>query len=196
MYTIFINDAVIYLTDNYALHTNKNFLIYKKVKLDSLLEKIENTALQSVYLYDQDLEFLWRDFKNNFDIIEAAGGVVSNEHNAILWIFRNDRWDLPKGKIEKGESKEIAAIREVEEECGISGVVLKQYLNTTYHLYAFKKKRVLKVTYWYSMFAEDQFVTPQVEEGITKVVWLNEDAMKKAFENTYGNIKLLFKDTT
>ncbi len=195
MYTIFINDAVVYLTDDYELKDKMNFFIYSEVDLQSTLIRLESSTLKSLYLYDKSLLALWANFKSQFKIIEASGGVVYNEHKEVLWIFRNDRWDLPKGKIEKGESKEIAAVREVEEECGIRNVTLKKYLNTTYHIYRYKEHRVLKISYWYTMHAYDQLLTPQIEEGITKVAWLNVNAQKKALKDTYGTIRLLFNDT-
>jgi len=192
MYTIFINDAVIYLTDNNSLKEENSFFKYDAIAM--ILQKIERNELTSVSIYHEKLDFLWNDFKKHFKDIEAAGGVVFNENNEILWIYRNDRWDLPKGKIEKNESREIAAIREVEEECGITNVKLNKYLNTTYHIYEYKGEKVLKTTYWYEMFADaNQVLTPQLEEGITEVTWLNNERMKEALNETYDNIKLLFQ---
>lgn len=194
MYTIFINDAVIYLTDDDNYKEENSFFNYTATDIDMILNKIEKSALKSVYLYHKTLDFLWNDFKSHFKIIEAAGGVVFNEKDEILWIYRNDRWDLPKGKIEKEESNEIAAIREVEEECGITNIVLKNYVKTTYHIYEYKEKQILKITYWYKMLTKaNQLLTPQREEGITKVTWLHKTAMKEALEDTYENIKLLFR---
>ena len=194
MYTIFINDAVIYLTDDDNYKDEISFFNYEDVDIDMILRKIEKSALKSVYLYHKTLALLWHDFKSHFKSIEAAGGIVYNEKDEILWIYRNNRWDLPKGKIEKEESNEIAAIREVEEECGITNVVLKKYVKTTYHIYEYKEKQVLKITYWYKMLTKaNQVLTPQREEGITKVIWLNKMTMKEALEDTYDNIKLLFQ---
>ena len=194
MYTIFINDTVIYLTDDYKYREENSFFNYEDVDIDMILNKTEKSGLKTVYLYHKTLALLWNDFKSHFKSIEAAGGIVFNEKDEILWIYRNNRWDLPKGKIEKEESNEIAAIREVEEECGITNLVLKKYLKTTYHIYEYKEKRVLKITYWYKMSTQaNQVLTPQTEEGITKVAWLNKIAMKEALVDTYDNIKLLFQ---
>lgn len=195
MYTIFINDVAIYLTDNDSIKGDNSFFKYDAITVDMILQKIEKNELTSICIYHEKLDFLWNDFKTYFKNIEAAGGVVFNEHNEILWIYRNNRWDLPKGKIEKGESREIAAVREVEEECGITNVKLKEYLKTTYHIYEYKEQQVLKTTYWYQMsILGNQTLTPQVEEGITKVAWLDTLSMKKVIEDTYANIKLLFND--
>ncbi len=192
MYTIFIDDTVIYLTDNHNCKDDISFVNYEDIEMSMVLEKVKNEALQTVYLYHHNIDFLWSDFKKQFKIIEAAGGVVFNEYEEVLWIYRNERWDLPKGKIEKNEDITIAAIREVEEECGISNVVLKKFIMPTYHIYQYKRMNVLKVTYWYEMFVDShQELMPQLEEGITKVSWLDTKAMKEAIKDTYDNIKLL-----
>jgi len=194
MYTIFINDVVIYLTDNSDFKKKNYFFNYRENSISEILAKLGSLVGSSLYVYHPELDFLWQDFKDCFKVIEAAGGVVFNEKEEVLWIYRNNRWDLPKGKIEKGESKEIAAIREVEEECGISNLILKEYRKTTYHIYEYKGEKVLKITYWYDMNARgNQLLKPQLEEGITKVTWLNEMAMIEAKKDTYDNIKLLLQ---
>ncbi len=193
MYTIFINDAVIYLTDDAKDTKEKSFMRYDSNRLSDILRNIEKGFLTDVHLYHPDLEFLWYDFKRHFELIEAAGGIVFNESDEVLWIYRNGRWDLPKGKIEKNEDKETAAIREVEEECGITKVILNDFLMSTYHIYQYKEETVLKVTHWYKMFADrHQELTPQMKEGITKVVWIGSDSMNEALNDTYGNIRMLF----
>ena len=119
----------------------------------------------------------------------AAGGLLTNPEGAILWIFRRGFWDLPKGKVEVGESIESAAVREVEEECGISDIKRGKLVLKTYHIYKGKKKWILKTTYWYEMVAPKQDVKPQVEEGITKVIWYSKHASKKVdLKNTYRSL--------
>jgi ADP-ribose pyrophosphatase YjhB (NUDIX family) len=194
MYTIFINDIPIYLTDELIDNDNINFYKYDETNLNETLNKLEKGELNSIYFYHANLSYLWNDFKNNFKIIEAAGGIVFNEKEELLWIYRNDKWDLPKGKIEKGEEKAVAAIREVQEECGIEELQIIKFVATTYHIYRYKGELILKFTYWYKMFSNSmQNLVPQKEEGITKVAWLHKTTMKEALEDTYDNIKLLFK---
>ena len=97
------------------------------------------------------IEENWKDFCSKFIMIEAAGGLVFNKDGHILMIFRNGKWDLPKGKLEIGESVEECAKREVEEECGIYGLDIIEKLLDTYHTYKLKGNKILKKTYWYKM---------------------------------------------
>ena len=110
----------------------------------------------------------------------------------MLFIFRNGKWDLPKGKVEKGEKVDEAAIREVEEECGVSNVEILNTLPSTYHIYPYKGKNVLKRTYWYSMTCNDSSkLIPQVEEGITEVKWISISALEPVKNNTFPSILYL-----
>ena len=191
MYTIFMNDSVIYLTNKMETESLK----YDVNSLKMILKKIEDERTSQAYFYHQDVSFMWSDFKNQFNIIEAAGGVVENENEELLWIFRNDKWDLPKGKIEKEESKELAAIREVEEECGVEDLKITAQLSDTYHIYKLGETYILKITYWYKMStAWNAVLEPQVEEGITEVKWGKKSEMSQLLSNTYKNIELLLKE--
>ncbi len=130
--------------------------------------------------------------QSRFTLLEAAGGIVTNNRREILFIMRNNVWDLPKGKIESGETPEIAAIRETEEESGISGTSIIHFFDYTYHTYIYQEKNILKKTWWYHMSANsDQPFKPQLEEGITKVAWLSPEELLPVFDNTYPNIKRL-----
>jgi 8-oxo-dGTP pyrophosphatase MutT (NUDIX family) len=108
-------------------------------------------------------------------------------------IFRNDKWDLPKGKLEVGENIEECAIREVEEECGVEELSIVKKLKSTYHTYKLNGKAILKRTYWFKMNSNYKLkLTPQFEEGITKVEWVSISEVPSKLENSYGNIKELF----
>lgn len=131
----------------------------------------------------------WSDFCSNYKIIEAAGGLVLNNKNKILMIFRNGKWDLPKGKLNIGEQIEEGAIREVKEECGINELQIEKKLIDTYHTYNLNGLKILKKTFWFLMKTSFKFpLTPQLEEGITKVKWCNEENVSKYLKNSYGNI--------
>lgn len=123
-------------------------------------------------------------------LIKAAGGIVANEENRYLFIFRNGRWDLPKGKLDLGEKARNAAVREVEEECGIHIDKLGNKICNTYHVYEMNKELILKKTSWYWMMAVNQHtLIPQLEEGITDVRWLGRADFKMIQQNTYPLIR-------
>ena len=122
-------------------------------------------------------------------MVEAAGGLVFNKDGDILMIFRNGKWDLPKGKLEIGESLEECVMREVEEECGIIGLDIIEKLLETYHTYNMDGEEVLKKTYWYKIKTDySAKLIPQLEEGITKVSWIDKDQIAEKMRNSYGNI--------
>ena len=194
MYTIFIDEIPIYLTDdpNYSLRNNS--FQYKKNIIPHIVNSIVSAKLKEVYIYHPDLKTLWKLFKKQFFIEKAAGGLVKNDREEYLFIFRLNRWDLPKGKIEKGESKKECAIREVMEECGLRHATISKKIQKTYHLFTRNERQVLKITHWYKMYTtQEGGLIPQLEEDITKVVFLNSEETKKAIEKTYGNIKRLFQ---
>ena len=135
------------------------------------------------------IEENWQVFCSQYIIVEAAGGVVLNNDDQILMIFRNGKWYLPKWKLETGESFEECAIREVEEECGITGLYIIEKTLETYHTYILRGKDVLKRTHWYKMKTNfDGELFPQIEEGITKVSWLYKHEISQKIKNSYGNI--------
>jgi len=193
MYTIFYNETPILLTDNLNNSSEENFFYIDKVNIYRLLETIKRNKYKKVFLFHSDKKTLWKTFKSHFKIEKAAGGLVKNKKGDTLFIYRFDKWDLPKGKIEKGESKKEAAIREVEEECGVNGLTIQKKLQKTYHIFQRNGQETLKITHWYAMATDFKGkLQPQLEEGITEVVFKNPSEVKEALENTYENIKLLF----
>ncbi len=136
---------------------------------------------------------MFKHLKSKYSIVKAAGGIVLNPQNELLIIKRYGLWDLPKGKIEKGEGKRVAALREVEEECGITGLSIVSKTNRTYHTYQFKGKYVFKVTCWYRMKYEGhEVLIPQTEEDITEVKWIAKADIKSILNQTYESLKPLF----
>jgi 8-oxo-dGTP pyrophosphatase MutT (NUDIX family) len=123
--------------------------------------------------------------------IIAAGGAVLNEEGALLMIFRRGKWDLPKGKLDKGESIEHCALREVMEETGLERVALGAPVHIGYHEYfdEYLKKDVIKETHWFLMKAPgNQPLVPQTEEDILEIKWVQGDDLKACLENSYPNI--------
>ncbi len=194
MYIIFIEDTPIYLTENLKFSSEKNFFYKDDTTIEALLDIAKSKLVEAVYLYHVDLKVLWKEFKWFFKIEKAAGGLVKNESDEILFIYRFNKWDLPKGKIENGEKKKVAAIREVEEECAITGLEITEKLPKTYHIFQRNGRETLKITYWYKMQTLfDGKLVPQLEEGITEVVFKDKQQTTDALKNSYGNILLLFK---
>jgi 8-oxo-dGTP pyrophosphatase MutT (NUDIX family) len=141
-------------------------------------------------LYNENETLLLEWFKSLFSIVEAAGGLVKNNKGEYLFIYRHGKWDLPKGKIEKGESIKKAAVREVEEECGISELTISKEITPTYHTYHLNEKQILKPTYWFEMnCGDDSQPIPQEEEGITEVRWITPENFEMVKKNTYESIK-------
>ena len=126
--------------------------------------------------------------------IIAAGGIVVNPKQEILWIFRRGFWDLPKGKLDPGETIPQCALREVQEETGINDIQLNELITTTYHDYFDKylNTQVTKETHWYKMSIQDlQNGIPQTEEDIEKMEWVSLDALGIPMQHTYENIKIV-----
>lgn len=167
-----------------ALYVGKKKLI--KNFLD-LLDK--NRSIRAVVLYCPDLQQLWSDFQACFKVLEAAGGYVENAAGELLVFYRRGSWDMPKGKIDPGETPEQAAIREVQEETGLQNIRLGQFLAHTYHTYEEKDKRILKSTWWYRMQTNDTQLVPQTEEDIEAIHWVMPRAWLDSGVEVYPNIR-------
>ncbi|MFM9951738.1 MAG: NUDIX hydrolase [Saprospiraceae bacterium] len=183
MYTIYINETRLLLKEADGMPENsigdaQNIVARyagKPKHLSGYIDMLEKTnRFQSITLYAEDYEKLVRDFFSLFKLIEAAGGLVLNPADEILFIYRRGFWDLPKGKIDKGESPSEAALREVREETGLEQLELGAELMITYHTYREKDgRRILKRTYWYQMKTEELALHPQAEEDIEEAVWMS-----------------------
>ena len=145
--------------------------------------------VQAIHLRCDNPSEAFKSFQEEHKVIEAAGGFVQSAQNRFLFIERLGYWDLPKGKVDEGESIAKAAMREVEEECGVSNLTLQEELPTTYHTYEHKGKRILKPTYWFSMSIQGEpKLTAQTEEGITQAVWLSQADAKELCSKMYASI--------
>ena len=180
-----------------AMELSGNVLFKKasNTQVSELLQLIEQNPfnqLRSVTLVSTDYGSLTDHVRGMYKIIRAAGGLVRKD-DKVLMIYRLKKWDLPKGKIEKGENAKNAAIREVEEECNVK-VRLDWKIGATWHTYTLKDKRVLKKTNWYAMSLENgSKIFPQVEEDIEEVRWMNGKGVYHALESTYRSIQYVFE---
>lgn len=151
---------------------------------------------ESYVLLDKDPKQLFKKIKKSFEVIKASGGLVKNAKGNYLFIYRNKKWDLPKGKVEKGEKMKEAGLREVEEECGVKILSNDRKICKTYHVYTLNNKLVLKKTNWYSMTVKGEpKLVPQKEEGITKAVWLGKSELKTVLKNTYPSIVQVLEES-
>ncbi|WP_417800961.1 NUDIX hydrolase [Tenacibaculum sp.] len=194
MYKVFVNDKPIIFTTSLKNEEDFSVYIYKNTIIEELIYKLKVGKLNGVYIYSNNLMEDWKDFKIKFKIITAAGGLVLNESKKVLFIYRGNKWDLPKGRVEEGENLMETAIREVEEECGIEKLIISRELLITYHLFMQQNEYRLKETHWYLMFSNyEGSLTPQLEEGITKAEFKAEEETNKALQNTFANIIMVYK---
>ena len=192
MYKIFVNDKPIVLTTTVGQETDfKNYLL-STVKLRRVIKELNSTDLKEIRLVGKKEKKLLKKFLKKLPNVVAGGGKVFNSKGEVLFIYRNDKWDLPKGKIEKKESIEDCAIREVEEETGVKGLEIVKPLDTTYHIFKRNGRHKIKVTHWFEMKTSyTGSLNPENDEGITKADWLCSEQIEKAMENSYANIKQL-----
>lgn len=151
--------------------------------------------MYKVFIENKEVQFdcksekeLLSEFKD-YQFIEAAGGIVTYQ-NKLLFIKRNGFWDIPKGKLDKGESPEEGAVREIEEECGLNQPKIIKHLLNTWHTYVLKNKKVIKKTYWYLLEASEKELklVPQMEEGITEVRLFDKNNLSEIKSNTFDSI--------
>ncbi len=187
-YRIYINEAALIITESspesmhgYQSVDSRDFDFpgfYQRIKGD-------RTPVQYV-LSTPNAKRVFKTLKTSAKLIKAAGGIVRNEENRYLFIFRKGKWDLPKGKLDEGEKPKKAAVREVQEECGIRVDKLGDKLANTYHVYEEADQLILKKTNWYKMYAEGQKdLKPQLEEDITRAEWLTSADFPMVRSNTY-----------
>ena len=155
---------------------------------------LERKKINSIGIFSQKHEIIIGLFKNKFPEIIAAGGKVINNKSEILFIYRDKKWDLPKGKMEKNENISQTALREVIEETGIKNLSIVKPLEKTYHIFKRRNKKFLKSTYWFEMKSDYAGkLKPQSKEGISRVEWIGIETLPLILPKCYANIKMLFK---
>lgn len=169
-----------------------------KTDLDRQVSRLSSAVKEDTVIMVHDSSItLENTFFSGYKLIHAAGGAVFNEDDKLLMIFRRNKWDLPKGKQDKGESIKKAAIREIEEETGVTQLRIVAQLKflfdkqpCTYHTYELNGRRILKSTYWYKMRTSDKRkLIPQASEGIEKVEWCSKRKVNEHLKNSFHSIE-------
>lgn len=195
MYKVFVNDKPLFLTNEIVKETDFQLFLLESADIKQVIVKMFQNKIHKAYLYHPDEKEIMKTLKTKIPVQKAGGGLVYNAKKEVLFIFRNGKWDLPKGGTEKGEVIEDTAMREVEEETGVGNLVVINKLQKTYHIFKRNGRFKLKITHWFEMHTTfDGIPEGQAEEGIEKVAWLNPEEIKEALKNSYENIKLLFED--
>ncbi|NVN95117.1 MAG: NUDIX domain-containing protein [Bacteroidetes bacterium] len=199
MYKVFVNNQSIHFvkTINIHLFDSEDIEFYqfqsKKALLAVIADFIDKKLTQRLYIYcPVNLTEVFSFFKAQYIEIKAGGGLVCNAEDKYLFIFRRGKWDLPKGKMEKGESIKTTAIREIEEETGMDNLTVIKKLPDTFHIYIEKNKNIIKHCYWFLMKTDSKkILKPQIKEDITKAVWLKKEEIIDTISNTYSSISHL-----
>ena len=193
---VFLCDEISPEIDKYRHHPDAVFIDeYSTAAINSLLHEINKPRFHAGIILGKDLQKLKEAFFKHFHIIQAGGGLIKNKNQEILMIFRREKWDLPKGKLDEGETIEQCAKREVEEETGLSHIKIIKLITITYHTYILFGKHNLKETHWFLMNAVgDEKLIPQTEEEITEITWAKKEELSKYLMNTFPTIKIVLKE--
>lgn len=193
MYKVFVNELPLILTNKISETGDGEYFLLNEESIQEAIKALKKKKLTEAYIYHPNHEEILKKFTKRIPLIVAAGGVVTNAKGKVLFIYRNDKWDLPKGKLDKGESIEDCAIREVMEETGVQGLRIENFLKITYHIFSNSGTYTLKEVHWFAMRTDyTGKLKPEKKEGIVKVKWKGPKKIKKALQNSYTNIKILF----
>lgn len=188
---LFVCDAIDKVVEPFVHHDDAVFI--DELDSHTIKTMIHEMQLEKVHagvFYHPDLEALKKAFFKKFTLIQAAGGLVTNEKDEILLIHRRGKWDLPKGKLDKGEKLEDCAVREVEEETGLQKVKLTAPLMITYHTYHEGTRFILKESHWYTMSVSGrQVLVPQAEEDIHEIVWVKPAGLLPYLAEAFPSVK-------
>jgi 8-oxo-dGTP pyrophosphatase MutT (NUDIX family) len=194
MYKVFFNERIVLLTDDFIRNFQVRYgLFYKYKSVDDLKELLDFYGqlkhIDTLFVFHHDIEELRERFKSCFQQVYAAGGLVRNKENLYLIMKRRGKWDLPKGKVNRNETFEEAAVREVTEECGLHGMEIVGPLMATYHTYYIDIQPILKRTGWFEMYYPgSEEPVPQFDEDITEIRWVRKEELTEYASNTYPAI--------
>jgi 8-oxo-dGTP pyrophosphatase MutT (NUDIX family) len=194
---IYFNDKPLFLCDEidetiqpFVHHDDAVFIDELNTHtVKAMIHEMQLDKIHAGVFFHGDLDALRKAFYKKFTIVQAAGGLVLNDKKQVLLIHRRGKWDWPKGKLDKGETLEACAVREVEEETGLQNVKLLKPLITTYHTYHEGARFILKESYWYSMkVSGEQKLIPQAEEDIHEIKWVKQADLKKYMSEAYPSV--------
>jgi 8-oxo-dGTP pyrophosphatase MutT (NUDIX family) len=187
---LFLCDEIDKELDPYIHHDDAVFIDeLNSHTVKAMIHEMNQTRIHAGVFYHPDLDELKKVFFKKFTLVQAAGGLVENEKKEILLIFRRGMWDLPKGKLDEGESLEECAVREVEEETGLQNVKLIASLALTYHTYYEGARYILKESHWYKMLVSgQQKLIPQSAEQITDIKWVKKNELSNYLEKCYPSV--------
>jgi len=188
---LFLCDAIDADIEPYKHHDDAIFIDEFSVHtVKAMIHEMELSKIHAGVFLHSNLDELKKAFWKKFTVVQAAGGLVTNEHDKILMIFRRGKWDLPKGKLDKGETLEQCAVREVQEETGLQRIVLGHPLTTTYHTYHESGKFILKESHWFAMTVNGhQSLVAQTEEDIAEARWVEKSQLPELMQNTFPSVR-------
>lgn len=188
MIKVFVDDKPLVFAENFS---DENYIRYTKLPSpQQLTDDFKKSDINGGFFMTHQVEHDFNQFSSQFKVIFAAGGVIFNADDKLLMIKRLGKWDLPKGKMDEGESAEETALREVCEETGVCHAKIISQLDDTYHIYQLRGQYILKRTYWFRMLSDtSEKIKPQTEEDILEVKWKNKVEVKTALKNSYGSVR-------
>jgi 8-oxo-dGTP pyrophosphatase MutT (NUDIX family) len=195
MYKVFCDSVKILILSKIDF-INYEMDLSTEISLSDLIFRIKNSKLDSNYhVIGSNPKALIDEFESHFKVKIAGGGWVFNSINELLMILRNGKWDIPKGHLEKNESIEECAVREVKEETGILNLYSLKYVGQTRHVFMEKNEWILKLTYWYSMKTDEiKGLVPQTEEGIETVEWVEPLSIEKRLKKGWHSLLDFYQD--
>ena len=192
MLQIFYKEKPIIISDNISDLKESLVIDLELIKNIGVVELLNKKKVKSIGVLSKNKKSVLTALKKKYPEIIAAGGKVINQNSEILFIYRNKKWDLPKGKAEKNENISQTALREVIEETGIKNLTIVKPLEKTYHIFKKGSKHFLKSTYWFEMTSDyDGKFKPQKKEGISRVEWIDKETIGSILPKSYANIRLL-----
>jgi ADP-ribose pyrophosphatase YjhB (NUDIX family) len=201
MYKVFINNKRLILANSKEIIDYGDAAVVCLKKPETVNAVIQNHLLKSntcdFIILSADDKKLIETFESNYEMRVAAGGWAWNEHKELLMIFRENHWDLPKGHLDEGETIEECAMREVEEETGVSNLEIDSKIAISRHIYEYKGQMVLKITHWFQMKTKKgDALVPQIEEGIEKAEWVTQNDIDDYFNQSWESLKEVYKSYT